>query len=86
MVNVSEIGTDYILKAHSAQTVLGFQQRTNMETNKSNNWLGAITSHNYEAMCQPHGSQVINHMTRNKRKKKTCLVGWILYAQAHGKW
>jgi hypothetical protein len=25
---------DYILKVHSAQTMFGFQQRANMETNK----------------------------------------------------
>jgi hypothetical protein len=67
-------GVDYILKAHSAWTVFGFQQGTNMETNKSDDWLGAITISNYKAMWLVHGSQVID-MTRNKRKKEPHLVG-----------
>jgi hypothetical protein len=46
--------------------MFGFQQRTNMETNKGGDWLEAITISNYEAMWQAHGSQVINHMTGNK--------------------
>jgi hypothetical protein len=54
---------------------VGFQQRTNMETNKGDNWLEAIAISNYEAMWLAHGSQVIDHMTRNKREKETCLVG-----------
>jgi hypothetical protein len=49
--------------------MFGFQQRTNMETNKVDNWLGAITISNYEVMWLAHGSQVIDHMTRNKGKK-----------------
>jgi hypothetical protein len=55
--------------------MFGFQQRTNMETNKGDDWLGAITISNYEAMWLAHGSQVIDHMTRNKEKKETCLEG-----------
>ena len=39
-----ERGRLYILKAHCAWTVFGFQQRTNMETNKGTDWLGAIGS------------------------------------------
>jgi hypothetical protein len=66
---------DYILKVHSAQTMFGFQQRTNMKTNKSNDWLEAITISNYKTMWLAHCSQVIDHMTRNKRKKETHLVG-----------
>jgi hypothetical protein len=46
--------------------MFGFQQRTNMETNKGDNWLEAITISNYETMWLAHGSQVIDHMTRNK--------------------
>ena len=37
-------GADYMLKVHCAQTVFGFQQRANMETNKGADWLGAIGS------------------------------------------
>ena len=59
-------GMDYILKAHSAQTMFGFQQRTNMETNKSNDWLGATMISNYETILLAHGSQVIDHITENK--------------------
>jgi hypothetical protein len=55
--------------------MFGFQQRTNMETNKGDNWLEAIVISNYKAMWQAHGSQVINHMTGNKQKKETCLAG-----------
>jgi hypothetical protein len=62
----------------SAQTMFGFQQRTNMETNKGNDWLEAIMINNYKTMWLAHGSQVINHMTRNKGKKETRLVGGIL--------
>jgi hypothetical protein len=51
------------------------QQRTNMETNKDSDWLAAITIGNYEAMWLAHGSQVIDHMTRNKEKKETHLAG-----------
>jgi hypothetical protein len=65
--------------------MFGFQQRTNMEANKSDNWLGAIVISNYKAMWLAHGSQVIDHMTKNKEKKETCLAGRILYVQAHGK-
>jgi hypothetical protein len=46
-----------------------------METNKSTDWLGAIMICNYETMWLAHGSQVINHMTKNKRKGKAHLVG-----------
>jgi hypothetical protein len=56
-----------------------------METNKGNDWLGAITISNYEVMWLAHGCQVINHMTRNKRKRETCLVGRIVYTQACGR-
>jgi hypothetical protein len=55
--------------------MFGFQQRTNMETNKGSDWLGAIAISNYETMWLAHGSQVINHMTRNKRKGETRLAG-----------
>jgi hypothetical protein len=55
--------------------MFGFQQRTNKETNKSSNWLEAIMISNYEAMWLACGSQVINHMTKNKEKKETCLAG-----------
>jgi hypothetical protein len=34
----------------STQTMFGFQQGTNMETNKGGNWLGAIVISNYETM------------------------------------
>jgi hypothetical protein len=46
--------------------MFGFQQRTNMETNKGDNWLETIAISNYETMWLAHGSQVIDHMTRNK--------------------
>jgi hypothetical protein len=46
--------------------MFGFQQRTNMENNKGGDWLEAIVISNYEAMWLAHGSQVIDHMTRNK--------------------
>jgi hypothetical protein len=45
--------------------MFGFQQRTNTETNKGGDWLGAIMISNYKAMWQAHGSQAIDHMTRN---------------------
>jgi hypothetical protein len=65
--------------------MFGFQQRPNMETNKDGDWLEAIAICNYETMWLAHGSQVINHMTRNKRKGETRLADRILYAQARGK-
>jgi hypothetical protein len=65
--------------------MFGFQQRTNMETNKGNDWLEAIVISNYETMWLAHGSQVINHMTRNKWRGETCLAGQILYAHVRGK-
>jgi hypothetical protein len=65
--------------------MFGFQQRTNMETNKGGDWLEAIAISNYETMWLTHGSQVIDHMTRNKRKGETRLAGRILYAHARGK-
>ena len=68
-------GTHYIPKAHSAQTMFGLQQRTNMETNNSDNWLGVIAISNYKAMWLAHGSQVIVHMTRNNEKKETLGTG-----------
>jgi hypothetical protein len=55
--------------------MFGFQQRSNMETNKGDNWLGAIAISNYETMWLAHGSQVIDHMTRNKGKGETRLAG-----------
>jgi hypothetical protein len=55
--------------------MFGFQQRTNMETNKGDDWLGAIVISNYETMWLAHGSQVIDHMTRNKINKETHLAG-----------
>jgi hypothetical protein len=48
--------------------MFGFQQRTNMETNKGGDWLEAIAISNYETMWLAHGSQVIDHMPRNKRR------------------
>jgi hypothetical protein len=56
-----------------------------METNKDDDWLEAIAISNYKTMWLAHGSQVIDHMTRNKRKRETCLVGQILYTQARDK-
>jgi hypothetical protein len=41
-----------------------------METNKGDDWLEAIAISNYETMWLAHGSQVIDHMTRNKRKRR----------------
>jgi hypothetical protein len=55
--------------------MFGFQQRKNVETNKCNDWLGAIAISNYKAMWLAHGSQVINYMTGNKEKEETCLAG-----------
>jgi hypothetical protein len=48
--------------------MFGFQQKTNVETNKGDDWLEAIVISNYETMWLAHGSQVINHMTKNKGK------------------
>jgi hypothetical protein len=56
-----------------------------METNKGNDWLEAIAISNYETMWLAHGSQVIDHMTRNRCKVETCLAGRILYTQECGK-
>ena len=53
---------------------VSFQQRTNKETSKGSNWLGAITICNYETMWLVHGGQVVDHMARNKGKKATHLV------------
>jgi hypothetical protein len=50
--------------------MFGFQQRTNMETNKGGDWLEAIAISNYEAMWLAHGSRVIDHMTGNKEKER----------------
>jgi hypothetical protein len=55
--------------------MFGFQQRTNLETNKGSDWLEAITISNYETMWQAHGSQVINHMTGNKGKERNLSSG-----------
>jgi hypothetical protein len=55
--------------------MFGFQQRTNMETNKGRDWLVAIVISNYKATWLAHGSQVIDHMTGNKRKEETRLAG-----------
>jgi hypothetical protein len=55
--------------------MFGFQQRTNMETNKGDDWLRAIAISNYKTMWLAHGSQVIDHMTRNKGNRETCLAG-----------
>jgi hypothetical protein len=55
--------------------MFGFQQRTNKETKKDDNWLEAIAISNYETMWLAHGNQVINHMMRNKRKRETRLAG-----------
>jgi hypothetical protein len=46
-----------------------------METNKGDDWLGAIAISNYETMWLAHGSQVIDHMTRNKRKGRNSSSG-----------
>jgi hypothetical protein len=46
--------------------MFGFQQRTNTETNKGDDWLEANVISNYETMWLAHGSQVINHMISNK--------------------
>jgi hypothetical protein len=58
--------------------MFGFQQRANMETNKGNDWLEAIAISNYKTMWLAHGSQVIDHMTRNKEKGKARLVSGTL--------
>jgi hypothetical protein len=55
--------------------MFGFQQRTNMETNKGGDWLEAIAISNYETMWLAHGSQVIDHMTRNKRERRNLSSG-----------
>jgi hypothetical protein len=55
--------------------MFGFQQGANMETNKGGNWLGAIMISSYETMWLAHGSQGINHMTKNKRKEEIHLAG-----------
>jgi hypothetical protein len=46
-----------------------------METNKGDDWLEAIAISNYEIMWLAHGSQVIDHMTRNKRKRRNSSSG-----------
>jgi hypothetical protein len=65
--------------------MFGFQQRTNMETNKGDDWLEAIAISNYETMWLAHGSQVIDHMTGNKSKEEACLAGRILNTHTCGK-
>jgi hypothetical protein len=55
--------------------MFGFQQRTNMETNKDGDWLEAIVIGNYKTMWLAHDSQVINHMTKNKRKGRNSSSG-----------
>jgi hypothetical protein len=65
--------------------MFGFQQRTNMETNKVGNWLGAIVISNYKTVWLAHGSQVIDHLTRNKEKIEAHLAGGISHTQACGK-
>jgi hypothetical protein len=55
--------------------MFGFQQRTNKETNKGDDWLEAIAISNYETMWLAHGSQVIYHMTRNKGKGRNSSSG-----------
>jgi hypothetical protein len=55
--------------------MFGFQQRTNMETNKGGDWLEAIAISNYEAMWLALGSQVIDHMTGNKGKERDSSSG-----------
>ena len=83
--NPQERGTDYILMAHCARTMFGFQQRTNMETNKSTDWLGAIGS----VTTKPCGKHMVIRCSitwsGNKEKKETRLVSWISHVQAHGK-
>jgi hypothetical protein len=44
-----------------------------------------IVISNYETMWPAHGSQVIDHMTRNTGKMEACLAGGILYTQACSK-
>jgi hypothetical protein len=55
-----------------------------METNKVGNLLGAIMISNYRTMWLSHGSQVINHMTRNKGKVEAHLANGISHMQACG--
>jgi hypothetical protein len=55
----------------STQTIFGFQQGVNKETNKAHNWLGAIVISNYETMWLAHDSQAINHMTRAKKDENS---------------
>jgi hypothetical protein len=45
--------------------MFGFQQGTNMETNKGDDWLEAITISNYKTMWLAHSGQMIDHMTGN---------------------
>jgi hypothetical protein len=55
------------------------------DTNQVGDWLGAIPISNYETMWLAHGSQVIDHMTRNKEGIKAHLAGGILHAQVCSK-
>ena len=55
--------------------MFGFQQRTNIETNKGSNWLEVIAISIYKAMWLVHGSQVIDHMTGNKGKERNLSSG-----------
>ena len=75
----------YILKVHCAWTMFGSQQRTNMETNKGTDWLGAIGS----VTTKPCGKRMAIRWSTtwsgNKKRKETCLVGWTSRVQAHGK-
>jgi hypothetical protein len=46
-----------------------------METNKGDDWLGAIVISNYKTMWLADGSQVIDHMTENRRKERNSSSG-----------
>jgi hypothetical protein len=46
-----------------------------METNQGSNWPEAIVISNYKTMWLAHGSQVIDHMTKNKGKGRNLSSG-----------
>ena len=53
-----------------------------METNKAGKWLEAIVISGYKTMWLAHGSQVTDHMMKNKEGIEAHLPGGVLYAQA----
>jgi hypothetical protein len=59
--------------------MFGFQQRTNMETNKGDNWLEAIVISNYETMWLAHGSQVIDHVIAHGVDRSLFFAFFLIY-------